>query len=287
MARVPGTMFGQQAFVLPTDAPVTDLRQGAQMGPSVDYTTWISNTPYVRRNLIALLIEAPTGFQDLENPEIWIGCLKTLVETQPLSITGLNSQVDLTHEEVPVGGAGEMQETPSDSKRTRSTPTFTWAERYNKPISKFLRGWISLLIMDPNTKYPAVLASKGRALTDILPDYNTMTVLFIEPDPTGTRVVEAWLCANMQPKSTGPIEGSRDLTSPGQKVELSIEFTAFTQVGEGVNMFAQKRLDALHLSGMNPNQHKAFINAISPDVEAAVKGYDDTLRDLEANRVTS
>lgn len=287
MARLPGTLLGTQAFATNNEAPLVDLRQGATMGAAVDYNSWISNTPYVRRHLIALVIEVPSGFVDLDNPEIWRGCLKTLVETQAQSITGLNSQVDLTHEEVAVGGAGEMQETPSDSKRTRSTPTFTWVERYGKPISKFLRGWINLLIMDPNTKYPAVLASKGRALTDILPDYNTMTVLFIEPDATGTQVVEAWLCTNMQPKSTGPIEGSRDITSPGQKVEMSIEFTAITQVGEGVNLFAQKRLDALHLGGMNPNQHKAFMNAVSPDVNAAVKGYDDTLRDLESNRVTT
>lgn len=285
MTRLAGTILGQKAFASQSAAPVVDLRQGAQMGPSTDFTSFISNTPYVRRNLIAILIEAPTGFQDLEHPDIYVGTLKSLVETQAQSITGLNSQLDLSFEEVPVGGAGEVQHTVSDSKRNPSVPSFTWAEKYGKPISKFLRQWITQLIMDPNTKYPAVLARKGRALTDILPDYNSMTVLFIEPDPTGTKVLEAWLCTNMQPKTTGPIEGSRDLTSPGQKVELNIEFTAITQVGEGVNLFAQRQLDALHLGGMNPNQHKAFINAVTPDVNAATQGYNQTLQDMAANRV--
>ena len=285
MTRLAGTILGQKAYASQSAAPVVDLRQGAQMGPSTDFTSYISNTPYVRRNLIAILIEAPTGFQDLDNPDIYVGTLKSLIEVQAQSITGLNSQLDLTFEEVPVGGAGEFQETVSDSKRNRSVPSFTWAEKYGKPISKFLRHWITMLIMDPSTKYPAVLARKGRALTDILPDYNSCTVLFIEPDPTGTKVLEAWLCTNMQPKSTGPIEGSRDLTSPGQKVELNIEFTAITQVGEGVNAFAQRQLDALHLGGMNPNQHKAFINAVTPDVNAATQGYNQTLQDMAANRV--
>lgn len=285
MTRLAGTLLQKKGFALQSEAPVVDLRQGAQMGPSTDFTSYISNTPYVRRNLIALLIEAPVGFQDLDNPDVYVGTLKSLVEVQAQSITGLNSQLELSFEEVPVGGAGEVQETVSDSKRTRSQPTFTWAEKYGKPISKFLRHWITMLIMDPQTKYPAVLARKGRALTDILPDYNSMTVLFIEPDPTGTKVLEAWLCTNMQPRNTGPIEGSRDLTAPGQKVELSIEFTSITQVGEGVNLFAQRQLDALHLGGMNPNQHKAFINAVDANVRATYQGYDQTLQDMESNRV--
>ncbi len=285
MARLSGTILGKKAFASQSEAPVVDVRLGAQMGPSTDFTSYISNTPYVRRNLIAILVEAPKGFQDLENPDIYIGTLKTLVELQAQSITGLNSQIDLQFEEVPVGGAGEMQETPSNSTRVRSTPTFTWVEKYGKPISKFLRTWITQLIMDPQTKYPAILAKKGRALTDILPDYNSMTVLFIEPDPTGTRVLEAWLCTNMQPKTTGEITGSRDLTQPGEKRELSIEFTAITQVGEGVNLFAQRQLDAMNLNGMNPNQHKAFVNAVEADVNAATQGYGQKLEELAATRV--
>lgn len=284
MARPSGTILGKQAFARQSEAPVVDLRNGAQMGPSTDFTSYLSNTPYVRRNLIAILVEAPRGFKHLDNPDIYVGTLKTLVELHAQSITGLNSQLDVQHEEVAAGGAGEMQETVSNVTRARSQPSFTWVEKYGKPISKFLRMWITQLIMDPQTKYAGVVAGANRP-TDMLPDYNSMTVLFIEPDPTGTKVLEAWLCTNMQPKSSGPIEGSRDITQPGDKKEMSIEFTALTQVGEGVNAFAQRQLDAFNLGGMNPNQHKPFVNAVEADVKAVNRGYGETLSDMAATRV--
>ena len=282
MARPSGTILTQKAFARQAQAPMVDLRQGAQMGVSVDLPTYISNTPYVRRDLIAILLEVPRGFQHLDNGDIYTATLKTLVELHAQSITGLNSQLDAQYEEAAFGGAGEMQETISDMKRQRSTPTFTWVEKYGKPISRFLRKWMLELIMDPNTKFAGVAANAAnRRPTDMLADYNSMSVLFIEPDPTGTMVQEAWLCTNMQPKSSGEISGSRDITQPLDKKELSIEFTAITQVGEGVNALAQRVLSSFNLGGMNPNQHRPYTTSISADVAAAGRGYAEQLREFD------
>jgi len=104
-----------------------------------------------------------------------------------------------------------------------------------------------------------------------------MTVLFFEPDPAHAKVDKAWLCANMYPKADGAVEGRRDLTSAGSTNEISIEFTALSQVGQGVNAFAQKILDEMNLTGNNPNLRPAFVDQVTANIKAAANGYADRI----------
>lgn len=281
MTRLSDTILGNRGYSQYSQVPMVDLRNGAQNGPMTDTGSYVSNSAYVRRSIIAILIEAPRGFQDLDSPDVYVETLKALVELHPKSIEGLQSTLTVEHVENAVGGGGEMQEDFSNVTRARSNPTFVWTEKYGKPISSFLRNWITGLIMDPITKFPTVISRGVRAPTDLLPDYNGMTVLFFEPDPTHTKVVESWLCTNMQPKSSGDITGRRDMTQAGESIDYSIEFTSLTQHGVGVHQFAQRILDGMNLNGMNPNLQKAFVQQISEDVKAAEKGYTETL-DTEA-----
>jgi hypothetical protein len=261
-------MFGQYAT-----APMVDVTQGAQNGYSTDFTAYVSNSSYTKRNLIALLIEAPRGFQDLNTPDDWVATLKALVELHPKSISGLNSELTVDFVETAVGGAGEMQEDISNVTRQRSTPEFVWTEKYGKPIWAFLDSWIRNLLMDPISKVAAVVASGTARPTDLLPDYTGMTCIFIEPDPTHTQVIEAWLCTNMMPKTTGENVGRRDLTQAASEAEYSVPFTALTQVGYGVKQFAQQLLNQLNLTGANPNLRQAFVQGIDADVDAIADGY--------------
>jgi hypothetical protein len=285
MSRLKDTILGQKGYGLHAQAPVVDLRNGGQNGPMPDIGAYVSSSAYVRRNLIALLIEAPRGFQDLEDPATYIETLKALVELHPKSIEGLQSTLTVDFVENAVGGAGEMQEDIANVTRARSNPTFVWGEKYGKPVSQFLRSWITDIIMDPATKYPTVISRGIRKPQDLLPDYTGMTVLFFEPDPTHSKVMEAWLCTNMMPKTSGDITGRRDLTQAGESIDYSVEFTALTQQGVGVKQFAQRLLDSMNLSGMNPNLQKAFIQQVSADVKAADKGYTETLASEATNHV--
>lgn len=285
MSRLRDTILGDRGYAQYSDQPMVDLKNGGQNGPMIDLASYVSNSAYVRRNIIALLIEAPRGFQLLDNPDVYVSTLKALVELHPKSIEGLQSTLTVEHVENPVGGGGEMQEDVSNVTRARSTPTFTWTEKYGKPISNFFRHWITSLIMDPITKFPTVISQGQAAPADLLPDFNGMTVLFFEPDPTHTKVVEAWLCTNMQPKTSGDITGRRDLTQGGESIDYSIEFTSLTQVGVGVNQFAQQLLDNMNLNGMNPNLQAAFVQQIDADVKAASAGYTETLEDRASTKV--
>lgn len=285
MARLTDTILGNKAYGRDTESPMVDLRNGGQQGSATDLTSYVSNSSYVKRNLIALLIEAPRGFDDLENGDLYKSTLKALVELHPKSIEGLQQSLTVDHAENAVGGGGEMQEDFTNVTRTRSTPTFVWNEKYGKPVTYFLRNWITGLIMDPITKYPTVVSKGLRSLQDLLPDYTGMTVLFFEPDPTHTKVLEAWLCTNMRPKTTGDITGRRDLTQANETQDLSIEFTALTQVGLGVTQLAQRLLNSMNLTGLNPNLQNAFVREISADVRAADRGYAEGLANQASTQV--
>lgn len=276
MARYKDSLMGEsEAFNKDRNTPMVNIAklESGQNGRATQFDGYVSNANYVRRNLIAILVEAPSGFQDLPNGDKWVATLKSLVELHAQSIEGLQSTLTAEFTETAVGGAGEMQEDISNVTRARSTPTFTWVEKYGKPINAFLGGWITNLLMDPITKVPNVVTINPTAPTDTLPDYTGATILFFEPDPTHTRVLEAWLSTNMHPKTAGEVVGSKELTAGGETQSYSVEFTALTQHGAGVREFAQRYLDELNRSLVNPNLTPAFVQAIEADVKAAEAGY--------------
>lgn len=255
-----------------------------QNGYQTDFRGYVNNASYVKRNLICVLIAAPTGFQHLPSPGDWVSTLKALVEVQAQNIEGLNATITAEFTDTPVGGSGEMQQDIQDVKRERSVPSFTWIEKYGMPINAFLNGWITGLIMDPITKVPGVMSSTANLPQDLLPDYTGATMLFLEPDPTHSRVVKAWLCTNMHPKSAGDVIGIRDITSGGDVLTYNIEFTALTQVGHGVDMLAQTYLSNMSLAGVNPNTKPAFTHlGVDTDVNSVDSGYSDQVKTAQGD----
>lgn len=274
MARHANAIMGKTAYAEYSHTPVVDLQQGGMQGHFTDFRFYINNSAYVSRNMVAILVEAPRGFRYLDNPNEWVGALKAIVEKQSQRIEGLRSTLTVDNVENAVGGDGNMQEDISNVTRERSVPVHVIIEKYGMPVNKFLEGWITSLMMDPVTKIPNV-STLGRANgpTDLLPDFTSATVLYFEPDPTFRTVQKAWLCTNMRPKSGGVVEGTRDLTQAGESLTYNIEFTALTQVGVGVNNFAQRVLDSMNLTGTNPNLREAFQPVLDPDVSAKDVGY--------------
>ena len=256
---------------------MANINLGGQQGYMPDYTILDSNANYVRANLICVLIAAPAGFKDLPDSEAWIGGLKAMVERHATRIEGLRSTLNVEWQETALGGAGEMQQDVSNVTRERSEPAFTWPEKYGKPFKTLLSGWIYNLMQDPNTKVPMVVTRGLAKRIDMTPAYRGATMLFIEPDVTHTRVVEAWLSTNMMPNTSGPIEGSRDLTAGGELNEIQVTFSAITHYSLGVNEYAQKVLDSLALTNANPMQAPAAFDSVSADVAKHTNGYADQI----------
>lgn len=287
MTRLTDTLIASgKAFSQGKQTPMVDPQHGAQQGYQTDFSAYVSNSAYVKRNLIALLVEAPRGFQDLDDPDRYVNTLKALVELHARTIDGLNATLTVDFVENAVGGAGEVQQDVGNVTRARSEPVFTWTEKYGKPVQSFLESWIINLIMEPGNKVPAVVTRGTRRPTDLLPDYNSMTVMFIEPDPTHTKVQTAWLCTNMKPNGAGDKTGRRDLTAGGESLDISVTFSALTQVGVGVDKFAQQLLDELNLTGSNPNLRPAFVDSIEADVKRGESGYINQVNNASKTAVS-
>ncbi|BDH16617.1 MAG: hypothetical protein [Bacteriophage sp.] len=268
--------------------PMLDLKYGGMNGHMPDWPAYISNTPYVRRNLIIRVMATPRGFNLLPESEKWHEALKALLEVHPLNVTGFNNQLEVETRETPYGGAGEMQESVSNVTRSRVEPVFNFVEKYGRPISIFFERWVLELIMDPNTKFPNVVtrAAARSQVVDLLPDFTSATILAFEPDPTFTKIDKAWLVADLKPKgSLAPVEGQRDIHQGGDLVEFPINFTGIAQIGAGVDALAQAVLDTMTLTGANPLQQPAFTTALSGDVDELSDGYIEKLSEAAARAV--
>ena len=266
-------------------APMLDLQYGGQMGFAPDLTEWVSNQAYIRRNLICLLVEAPKGFALLPNPDAWTGTLRALVELHAMSIDGLNAGLEVESSQTPVGGAGQQQDDVTNVTETQSKVTFKWNEKYGLPIATFLRAWITNLIMDPNTKYANVLTATGTPPTDMLADFHSATMLFIEPDATFSKVIKSWLVTNMYPTTSGEITGRKDLTAANEVQSYDIAFTGIAQFGIGVDVFAQTLLNGIKITGANPQLREAFVQQITANILATKKSFSNGIDTLAAAAV--
>ena len=61
MSRLADTLLDNKGFNQYGQAPAVDIRKGGQMGHAPVFDAYVSNASYIRRNLIAILIEAPRG----------------------------------------------------------------------------------------------------------------------------------------------------------------------------------------------------------------------------------
>ena len=285
MARKDGAILDEKAFARGSNQPMLDPSMGGQFGYAPDLTSWVSNQAYVRRNLVAVLLEAPRFFQIMPEPQKWVESLKALIELQARTIEGYNAGLTVELDEHAVGGAGEFQQEVTDVKRARSEPSFTFTEKYGLPIQTFLSNWITYGLMDPDTKYALAGTISGDEPADMLADWYSASILVFEPDPTHKKVVKSWVTTNMFPKSNGEVIGKRDLTAASETLTLTVEFTGLSQTGIGTNVFAQSILDNINTVNANPNLRPAFIQNIQSDVTAAADGYEKGVEDLGSSAV--
>ncbi len=257
-----------------------DLSYGGQNGFAPNLTEWVSQTHYVRRNIHCILLEAPRGFQYLPEPAFWISALKNMVEVHARTITGLNAGLDVSYSEVAVSGGGELFEDVTDVKRERSNVTFGFTDLYGRPMQTFIQNWILYLLGDPENKIPMINTLTTVRPSDMLADMSSATMLFIEPDPTHSKVAKSWIGTNMRPRLTGEIAGRKDLTAAGDLSELDIGFTGVYQSGIGVDMFAQAILNSLNMNNANPNLRPAFAQGIASDVYVTGRGLAGNMNDL-------
>lgn len=279
-------MLGKQGFAKNALAPVVDPRMGQQMGFMPNFRELPSNTPYTRKSMIAILVQAPLFMDYLDGGQLIKDTLKVLVEEHPLSIEGINLTITPEFAETAVGGAGQKLKIVQNMMQAESAPSFSYQEKYGKVITRFYTFWQRVGMMNPETKFPEIL---HMAISDmpeeILENFMSMSMLFIEPDPTHRYVVEAALVSNMMPSSGIPRELVRNLPEGDTALTFSMEFTGVTEATDAVFDFAQEVLSSISLTGVNPNNRQAAFDSIHADILAANRGYKESVEEAARNQV--
>lgn len=278
MSRLTNTLLRGQNYNRGRDgqSPQIDVSLGAQYGYQPDFGAYVSNTGYTPRNIIPILVEPPRGFRHVPNGAKATAVLKALIEEQAKSITGFNSELTVESSERPIGGAGHQQRDPTNVTEEMSVPNYTWDERYGRPIYSFWNWYIRNLIAEPITKQPGIVTLTDD-VEDQLADVYSFTTLYIEPDPLRRHVVEAWLCTNMFPQSTGSLESQLDFEGGQDVPEINVEFAAIPVVSQGVRDFAQSLLDEINYTQAGPMQRPAFLDKIDSDVTSVDQGYRESI----------
>lgn len=285
MGRIANTILTSgQAYGQGQKQPMVDIDYGGMFGFAPDLKQLVSNQQYVRQNVIALVVEPPKGFEQLPNPDKWFSGLRSLIELQTLSIDGLNGTLEVQTAETPVGGGGQMQQDPTNVTEARSNVTMRWPEKYGRVIGQYLEGWIRNLIMDPHSKYPAIINMQNRP-ADMLMDMYAMSVMFIEPDPTHQFVTKAWLGTNMYPLTSGDNTARKDQTQDKEVVVYDVAFAGVYQRSDGVTAFAQQLLDQISVAGANPHQRPSFLDALSANITKGTSSYENSVEKLGSEAV--
>lgn len=271
-------------------APAMNLAYGGQMGfmPRIgslgidgkSYEEWISNQAYIRKNVIPILLTYPKFFEYMPGGTAkWIRLLKAVMEQHPLKIDGLKQSLQVETTSHDVGAAGEIQEEITKVSREPSALNFTWTEKTGEPITRFFEMYISYGIQDPDTGVANVknyvpLESYEGAYTA---DWYAFSMMFIEPDPLAKVANRVWIINNMFPKpSSLTVEGSRDIKSPGDKKEVSIDFSSLScPPNISLHKMGGRLLNGMNILKKIPDQDTVLpITDVNPSVLAADTGFD-------------
>lgn len=275
----PNTILqGNTAYATDAQGPVTNLEQPTGGGYGPDFRYYHAATDYTRRPCIAFLLEAPNFFKDTNDPARWTGALKALIELHPRTIDGIDFTLEVEHVETPFGGSNEQMQTLAKVRRARSVPVFSWVEKLGMPVAKFWNNFIIYGMGNPESNVAGVISKGGITPAASYPDYNTFSVLFVEPDPTERYCLNSVLMTNMQPTGQGPeMRMSRDITATPENVTHSLTFTGIQQVGRGVDKLGQMFLDRASQVGLDLNTRPAFLSDVEADVSARRTGYIDQM----------
>lgn len=263
-----------------------DISQAGTKQFAPDLSNIAGNSPYVRRNLIPFLVEAPPFFQYLDDPQKAVASLKAIIETHTRTIDGLTQTLSPEYAQVPYGGSGESISAATNVTRAPSNPSHGMFELQGRSITKFIEFWIRWGIADENTKVPLIVSNGNVGAANYDATFAGCTILYVEPDPTMTEVVDSYLCTNMQPSDAIPHESSKDASQIGQNLDLSITFTATTDVGIGQKLFAREMLQRLNRGGMNPNDTKAWLDRIDASVSDSGNGLANQLEQGARDRIS-
>lgn len=267
--------------------PVLNMGVQGNQGYLTEMQYYPSATDYIRKPLIIKVLQAPAGLMMLPNGSAYVAAYKNLIENWMQSWQGFNRTLSVNTQETQLGNAGEVFQTPARVARARSQISSTVVEKDNMPVIRFLEDMVRYLIMDPDTGHP-LLSGVSEQFTDQLADIYGGTILAWEPDKTFKKVQKAWLITNFWPhQDIGENTGTRQLQTDGETLTYNLNWTGWQKVGYAVDKLAQGFMDAVRVTGIDPQYQKNFIEAVDSNVAAiSQSGYQEQITLVKRGLVT-
>lgn len=266
-------------------APMVNAVPGAQMGSLIDIGKYVQNAHYVRKNVMARVVEYPKwiSYMPEGHQQAYREAIKSWFETQT-KIDGLNKALTAEFVRTPIGPSGHQQADFSKAVEAQSVVTHTAVEKYGRYYRTLFEHWIRFGMGDHLSGVPLVSIFNNE-IVDALPDLYSCSVIYFEPDPLHKYVQDAILMTNMAPEGAGPDDFRKDPEAAGETVELPIQFTGLQQTSYGVKLWAQELLDETNRGGFNSIAQRAARNQIDADVQATKGGWNERAEAAAANQV--
>lgn len=262
-------------------AQTVDLSAPGQQGALRNPSTYLNSSRFVKGNTIAILVSEPKAMKYMPDGEKRIAILRSLIEDRAVTISGLNGNIQAEFAETTEGHAGFKRQNFARTMRDQINPSLETPEVLNRGIHRFWADYLVWLLADPETQRAKVYTTDAWAASgnlQLLESDRSFTVLFIEPNESGTDVVNAVLCTNMMPKTSGQNEFGRQVGESKEAPMITIEFTALPDFRDGVTNLARSILEGMNKAGSVPESLSSYYEAISTDVESASEsGYAATL----------
>lgn len=217
-------------------------------GYGLDYKDWVARTPYGQHNLIPIVTRVFSQSKKAKVRQVHRDTTRAMLELYADQITGLANGFSI---ENGYDLSRKLHWHPSKIK-------YTVAEKYDKPFDAHMRWWMQDLVMKAfiNQDDPLSVQHNGPSL-DI--EDVSVDVLFIEPDPTHTAVVEAWFAKDMHPVWYSGIEGFRSIAAVYNRAKIEVRFDAkvqygrdCTKAGDAIMAFAAEELKRISAAPAEP-----------------------------------
>lgn len=209
--------------------------------------SWLKSQAFVQRNVIciALFDSLNSAASNIPNLPYYEEAIKATVGLHARKITGLKDGVFL--------------DTENDIILYEDIePVFTFGERFGKPIYNLFE-----VILHQNRKLGNKQASYTFNEDRIRRNVINFQLLFIEPDPTHTRVVSAWLLKDVYVKSVKGDDGRRDLTAElNSNYKTIVTFGGTTARGETVIKTAEEEFGKLSSLSANPYSRTGYVTSL-------------------------
>jgi len=275
---------GPAAF---TNATMVNALTSGYFGYTANIARYVDNAGFRQQQLRCFVLETPGAIRYLDHPDLWHGAIKAMMEKQTRTITGFQRALTVDDFIQPAGGAGAEQHDPGNVTQQQPEPIHEVGEKYGFPVGTMLEWWIRLFIMDPDAKRPLIMTYPNPP-TDLLPDMISMQCLYVESDPTGLEVVNAYLGVNMRPKTSGTRESRFDKSQGAADWVHNIGFTGTFIMNLAVDKLATQLLKDSSILNANPYtvDLPSEMKTITADVQAIKAGYAQDVANAQGSQVS-